>query len=295
MTPRISCSDNCWQGLSAELGLELIRELGLDGGTVRVSPRSKWPMDEIVSAPDAWAERIRGEFESRGLGISDVSHNPSATLTALTVNHPDPAERGQSDELFAACVRFASALGAGGITSPPGLVFGGEPWDEAADRLTEALLRRVELAQQHDLRLSVEPHIISVKPYAGSVIDTPERTLALLERVPGLELTLDHGHFAAQGIRDRDVEPLIAHARHVHVRGAAPGFIQTRFEDSAIDYARVLDRLAAVGYDGWLEIEYVYDVRRPGCSNCDTIQEVRKYAAFVREHEDARDGAGVGA
>jgi sugar phosphate isomerase/epimerase len=295
MTPRISCSDNCWQGLSAEFGLELIRELGLDGGTVRVSPRSKWPMEEIVAAPEACADGIRGEFEARGLGISDVSHNPSTTLTALTVNHPDPAERAQSDELFATCVRFASALGAGGITSPPGLIFGGEPWDEAADRLTEALLRRVELAQQHDLRLSVEPHIISVKPYAGSVIDTPERTLALLERVPGLELTLDHGHFAAQGIPDRDVEPLLAHARHVHVRGAAAGFIQTRFEDSVIDYARVLDRLAAIGYDGWLEIEYVYDVRRPGCSNCDTIQEVRKFAAFIREHEDARAGAGVGA
>jgi sugar phosphate isomerase/epimerase len=211
------------------------------------------------------------------------------------VNHPDATERAQSDELFAKCVRFASALGASGITSPPGLVFEGEPWDEAVGRLTEALRRRVDLAQQQDLRLSVEPHIISLKPYFGSVIDTPERTLALLERVPGLELTLDHGHFAAQGIPDRDVEPLLEHARHVHVRGAAAGFIQTRFEDSVIDYGRIVDQLAAIGYDGWLEIEYVYDVRRPGCSNCDTIQEVRKFATFIREHEATRVGTGVGA
>ena len=48
----------------------------------------------------------------------------------------------------------------------------------------------------------------------------------------------------------------------------------------------VLDVLAEVGYDGWVELEYVHDAR-PGCSSCDNIQETMKFRDFVREHEAA--------
>jgi sugar phosphate isomerase/epimerase len=66
--------------------------------------------------------------------------------------------------------------------------------------------------------------------------------------------------------------------------------VQTKFEDNVTDFGRVLDRMAETGYDGWVEIEYVHDAR-PGCSNCDNIQEVRKFRDFVREHEAARTAA----
>jgi len=103
-------------------------------------------------------------------------------------------------------------------------------------------------------------------------------------------VTLDYGHFNVQGIPDREVEPLLDHARHFHMRGGAPGLVQTRFADNVTDFGRVLDRMAQIGYDGWVEIEYVHD-SRPGCSDCDNIQEVGHFRDFVRTHGAARMGA----
>ncbi|WCB96870.1 hypothetical protein DSM104299_05638 [Baekduia alba] len=285
---RVASSDFGYPGLSPEFLLDLLVELGLDGVSIGLFPgRSNWPMDAIGAAPQAWAERIARELSERGLGLSDVFHIPARKLTELTVNHPDAAQREESERLFTIYADFAAAVGSSGITLPPGLVFGGESWAAAADRAAEHLRRRIEIAGERGLRCSVEPHIVSLNPYAGSIVDTPAKALALIERAPGLELTLDYGHYVVQGIPDREIEPLLEHARHFHVRGAAKGLVQTRLEDNVIDYGRALDRLAAIGYDGWVEVEQIYD-QRPGCSNCDNIQELRKWSAFVRERAAAR-------
>ena len=285
---RLASADFSWPGLRSELVLDLIAELGLDGvsmmfmeGLPDRSPR------DVAAQPERWAERLGGQLADRGLVVVDVFLNPSPDLARLAVNHPDPAERAAGDELFEGFLAFASRLGSSGLTTLPGLVFGAEPWEDALERSAAALRGRVSAAAERGLRLSVEPHIVSTSPYRGSVIDTPARVQELLSRVPGLELTLDYGHFNVQGIPDREVEPLIAHARHFHMRGGAPGLVQTKFADNVTDFGRVLDRMTEIGYDGWVEIEYVHD-ERPGCSDCDNIQEVRRFRDFVRGHEAAR-------
>jgi sugar phosphate isomerase/epimerase len=281
---RLASADFSWPGLRPEFVFDLIAELGLDGVSLGFfgGYTARQP-DEIRQDPAGWADRIGGELSDRGLAVADVFLQPTATLEGAAVNHPDPAERAVGEAAFRDFLEFASRLGSSGMTILPGLRFGGEPWEAALERAAEGLRPRVEWARERGLRLSVEPHIVSTQPYAGSVVDTPERVRALLERVPGLELTLDYGHFNVQGIPDREVEPLLAHARHFHMRGGAPGLVQTRFEDNVTDFARVLDRMREIGYDGWVEIEYVHDAR-PGCSNCDNIQEVRKFRDFVRGH-----------
>jgi sugar phosphate isomerase/epimerase len=282
---QLASADLSWPGLRPEFVLDLIAELDVEGVSLAFfgGLTSRTPQDVAID-PEGRAEALAEQLAARGLAAADVFFVPSADLVGGSVNHPDASEREVGDELFAAFARFARRLGVGGVTMLPGVVFGGEPWEVAIARSAEGLARRLEDARQHGLRLSVEPHIISTMPYAGSVIDTPGKVASLLERVPGLELTLDYGHFNVQGIPDREVEPLIAHARHFHMRGGAEGLVQTRFEDNVTDYGRVLDVMAQVGYDGWVEIEYVHDAR-PGCSNCDNIQENRKFRDFVRAHE----------
>ena len=282
---RLASADFSWPGLTPDFVLDLLAELGVDGvslaffgGLTERTPQS------IGADPDRHAHALLEDLTSRGLTAADVFFVPSADLVGGTVNHPEAAERASGDELFATFARFAERLGVSGITMLPGLVFNGEPWEAALARSSAGLERRLDVARSHGLRLSVEPHILSTTPYAGSVVDTPQKVAALLERVPGLELTLDYGHFNVQGIPDRDVEPLLASARHFHMRGGAPGLVQTRFEDNVTDFGRVLDVMAAVDYDGWVEIEYVYDAR-PGCTNCDNLQEIRKFREFVRSHE----------
>jgi sugar phosphate isomerase/epimerase len=280
---KVASSDFGYPGLSPEFLLDLMVELGIDGVSIGLFPgRSNWPLDEIAADPQGMAERIRTALAARDLGLSDVFHIPARKLTELTVNHPDAAQREESERLFAIYADFAAAVGSTGITLPPGLVFGGESWEAAANRASENLSRRIEIARERGLRCSVEPHILSLRPYSGSLIDTPAKTLELIDRTPGLELTLDYGHYTVQGIPDREIEPLLDHTRHFHVRGADKGLVQTRFEDNVVDYGRAIDRLCEIGYDGWIEVEQIYD-QRPGCSNCDNIQELRKWSAYVRE------------
>jgi sugar phosphate isomerase/epimerase len=287
---RLASADFSWPGLRSEFVLDLIAELGLDGASMMfmggLADRS--PQD-VAAEPERWAERLGAQLAERDLAVADVFLNPSPDLAGLAVNHPDAAERAAGDELFERFLVFAERLGSSGVTTLPGLVFGAEPWEDALGRSAEALRRRVALAGARGLRLSVEPHIVSTSPYRGSVIDTPPRALALLSRVPGLELTLDYGHFNVQGISDREVEPLLEHARHFHMRGGARGLVQTKFADNVTDFGRVLDRMAEIGYDGWVEIEYVHDAR-PGCSDCDNVQEVMRFRDFVRSHDAARAG-----
>lgn len=285
---RVACANFSWPGLAPELVLDLVAGLGLDGVSLAfIGGVSAQRPEEIAARPEQSAELIAAALDARALALADVFLIPDSGLVERTVNHPDAAQAQAGELMFARFLRFAAGLGASGITILPGLVFAGESWEQAMRRSADRLKKRLRLAQEHGLRLSVEPHIVSTHPFRGSVIDTPRRTLRLLEEVPGLELTLDYGHFNVQGIPDREVEPLIEHARHFHMRGGAPGLVQTRFEDNVTDFGRVLDRMSETGYDGWVEIEYVHD-ERPGCSHCDNLQEVRKFAAFIASHEAGR-------
>lgn len=287
---RLASADFTWPGLRHEFVLDLIRELELEGVSMAfMGGYTERQPDDIAADPDGWGERVAGELRERGLEAADVFLIPHVNLIEMTVNHPDPTDRAAAEELFATFLRFAKRVGSTGMTILPGMVFGGEPWSDALERAAEALRRRVDMARGHGLRLSVEPHIVSTKPYAGSIIDTPAKVGVLLEQVPDLELTLDYGHFNVQGVPDRDVEPLVQHARHFHMRGGARGLVQTKFEDNVTDFGRVLDVMEQVGYDGWVEIEYVHD-SRPGCSDCDNIQEIRKFRDFVRSHQEAKVG-----
>jgi sugar phosphate isomerase/epimerase len=269
--------------------LDLIAAIGLEGVSLAfIGGVSAEPPNLIAADPEGNADRIAAALDDRGLAPADVFLIPDGGLIDGTVNHLDPRQDAASRELFARFLRFASRIGSTGITILPGVVFGGESRDEAIARSASRLRDRLEMARDHGLRLSVEPHIVTLDPYRGSVIDTPARVAQLLEAAPGLELTLDYGHFNVQGIADREVEPLIGHARHFHMRGGAPGLVQTRFEDNVTDFGRVLDVMAETGYDGWVEIEYVYD-ERPGCQDCDNLQEVRRFAGFVESRRMGKE------
>jgi sugar phosphate isomerase/epimerase len=285
---RLASADFSWPGLRPEFVLDLIKELGLEGVSMAfIDGYSARQPREVAAEAEAWGIRIARDLEHRNLDAADVFLIPSSDLAGMSVNHPDPAERASGEELFTAFLCFARAVGATGMTILPGMVFDGEIWDDALERAAEALRRRLDQAQVEGLRLSVEPHIVTTRPYLGSLIDTPAKVAELLDKVPGLELTLDYGHFNVQGIPDRDVEPLLESARHFHMRGGAPGLVQTRFEDNTIDFGRVLEVMKRVGYDGWVEIEYVHD-SRPGCSSCDNIQEVQKFRDYVSSQMTGR-------
>ena len=197
------------------------------------------------------------------------------------MNNPDPKQTAASRALFLDMLELARRLEAQGITTLPGVPFDGQPWDEAISRSSEELQWRVDQAGRHGIEISVEGHI-------GSIVDTPAKLMQLVERTPGLKITLDYGHFTFAGIPDSEVEPLIEQSRHFHCRGSAKGRLQTSFLDNKIDFRRVIERMKEVGYSGYIAIEYVY-TSWLGANRTENITEIILLRDFVRAAIEGRD------
>ncbi len=150
------------------------------------------------------------------------------------------------------------------------------PFDEAAlDRSADELVWRAERAAAADLALSVEPHYQSIVP-------TPPDVLRLMERAPGVNLTLDYAHFVCQGIDEREIDALIPHTRHIHGRQGAPGLMQVSANDGTINFPRIIRAFEATSFDGYFSLEYQWDDWMD-CKNVDCISETVLLRDLFRE------------
>lgn len=244
--PRLSCAHSTFPKLSFDGALAVIRDLGIPAvdvcvftGYDHISP------DDMLEDPGRTADWVKERLE---LAVADVFVILGSSFEELAPNHPDPAVRARSLECFERSVEFARRLAAPGLTILPGM-----PFDEGSLALAATELnRRAEIAGAAGLRLAFEPH-------HGSVVATPELTLELLERTPAVGLALDYSHFVFQGIPQEEIDLLLPHAHHVHVRQAAPETIQTRTHEGTIDFVRIRDRLLADGYTGYFALEYQWE------------------------------------
>lgn len=88
------------------------------------------------------------------------------------------------------------------------------PWETGREKIRHAFLELADLAAQYDVVVAAEPH-------AGSVFNTPEKAVWLMERTghDHLKLNFDVSHFVAQGIDMRDsVRLCVPFAVHTHVK-----------------------------------------------------------------------------
>jgi sugar phosphate isomerase/epimerase len=99
---------------------------------------------------------------------------------------------------------------------------------------------------------------------------------------------LDYSHFVYQGIDQKDVDRLLPHTHHFHVRQAAPGVMQARAREGTIDFVRIRDELLALGYDGWFALEYQWEDGWLDFSRVDGVSE-------TAELRDVLLGEGVAA
>jgi len=263
---QLSCGDHSFPVLPHEQTVELVKMLGFDAFDLAVmGNRSHVRPEDIRDDIPGWAGRLEERIRGRGLEIPDVFCIPWTDFAIMAPNNPDAAERERGTALFRDMLELTVRMGAPGLTMVPGLDFPGESHEESLARAAEELARRADEARAAGVRFSIEPHV-------GSVCGTPEDVARLVELAPGLELTLDYTHYVSQGFADADVEPLVAHARHFHARGGAPGRVQCALKDSTIDYGRAVDALRDAGYDGALAVEYVWiDWER--CNECDNVSE----------------------
>lgn len=245
--------------LIAALGCEAY-DLILIGNSLSV--RLEDVRSDIPRWSDTLSERIRGA----GLDIADVFAITDSDPRVMAANHPDDQERARGSAVFDDMVELASRLGCSGLTMLPGMPWPGEDHDDSLHRSAEELGRRVQVAADRGIRFSIEPHL-------GSICRSPEDVEYLCELTPGLELTVDYSHYICQGVAPAAIEPLLGRARHFHARGSAPGRLQTSLAESTVDWERVIDAMAAHGYDGYIAVEFVWSPGEEGLNSVDVVSE----------------------
>lgn len=282
----LSCADSAFPRLSHEVALAVIADLGIGAVDVFVLDDSQHTATAAVQAdPARAADTVGKRLAERGLEVADVFAIFGDSFEAFAANHPDEGVRAESWRQFEALVEFARGLGTPGVTVLPGVPFEGVDGDRDLAVSASELERRAHVAQEAGLRLSVEPHL-------GSIISTPERAGAFLERTEAVGLTLDLSHFAYQGIAQHEADPLLERTRHVHLRQAGEGVMQARAREGAIDFHRLRDGLLASGYDAYFGLEYQWEEHWLDFTRVDCITETADLRALVLYGDDATPASG---
>ena len=274
MSIPLACADFTFPLLSHELSLDLISMLGFDGVDIGLfEGRSHLHPSQQFGDPAA-GEVLRRKVEDRGLKVADVFLQMDPDFKVFAVNHPEAARREKARNWFLRTLDYADACNCKHVTALPGVLFDEESNAESAERCHEELAWRVEQSQAAGIVFGVEAHV-------GSIAPTPQQARMLVDAVAGLTLTLDYTHFTRDGLADSQVEPLLAHASHFHVRGACRNRLQCSFKQNTIDYARIVEVMQENGYSGYFGVEYVW-IDWEHCNEVDNLSETILYRDFLR-------------
>jgi sugar phosphate isomerase/epimerase len=266
MPNELTCTSFSFPLLDFERSLQAIAlldigrfDVGAHEGASHVQP------SEVEADPGGVADRIKRAADAAGLGASDFFPTFGHGFRDRPVNTPDPLTRASNLARFRAIVTCARAIGAGGVTLLPGVVWPELGQERSFELATSALEELLPIAHDAGLRLSVEAHL-------ESVAESPALAAELCEAVPGLRLTLDYSHFVAGGHSAESVHPLVRHAGHFHARQAGPGRLQAGARDGSLDFPDIVGRLRGAGYAGDYCVEYTWQEWRD-CWHQDVVSE----------------------
>ena len=275
MKAKLACADFSFPLLKHDQSLQLIAMLGIKGVDIGLFENRSHlqPSSEFKNLRRA-ARVLKKKLGDKGLKAADIFLQLDLDFKPYAVNHPQARQRRKARDWFLKTLEYTAECGGKHITGLPGAHFEEESRADSFARAVDELNWRVAQAELHDIVYGVEAHI-------GSIAPRPPAALKLLQRTPGLTLTLDYTHFTRVGIADEKVEPLVPYASHFHARGGRRGRLQTNFSQNAVDYKRVYQIMRETRYKGWIGIEYVWmDWER--CNESDNISETILFRDFFR-------------
>ena len=266
MKLKLACTDFSFPLLNHDQALAAIALLGLKGADIGLfEGHGHLKPGAELKRHSASGAKLKRRLTAHGLVVSDVFLQIHAGFVECAINHPGAKRRGVARQQFLRVLDYANAAGSDHVTILPGVAFPGELRNDSLARSAGELTWRVAEAKQAGLQLAVEPHV-------GSLIDTPERALDLVKRVPGLGFTLDYAHFTRAGISEVRIEPLAEFATHFHARCARKGRLQAPLQENTINFPRVVRALARAKFSGWLALEYVW-IDWEHCNEVDIVSE----------------------
>ena len=250
---RLTVSSYSFEAIPLDGALAVVKAMGFketDIGGFHQRGRASLEPEDVAAQPQKWADELRRLLDKHELRACDyfVQFGTSPSHRALT--DLDPSVPARNIKAMEGIVQFCKLLEIHNITVLPGVDEPSRPLEQNLDLAAAGLKRYVEIAGAQRVQISFEPHM-------GSVADTPELALKIVERAPGVKLAVDYSHYVLQYIAVERIQTLLPHAGHVHIRPARPGKLQTRWAENQIDFVDMLKRLETLNYQGCTSIEFV--------------------------------------
>jgi sugar phosphate isomerase/epimerase len=213
----------------------------------------RWPTAPHKLSP-AQRQSIRSLVAEHGLTLS-------ALMLFVNLLAP-PEELPDQERLFRDACAMARDLAPGSglpivTTHGPSPL----PWEDGRNMLAARMTYFSAIAESENVRLALEPHV-------SALLDTPEKTAWLMERVhsPTAGLNLDLSHFVVAGYPWQDaVRDLGRYAFHTHVKDGFRKDGQVRFQlpgEGDLDYVAYFRALREAGYDGAVSAEVSVQISR---------------------------------
>ena len=250
MRLKLACSDFTYPILSHEEALQVISALGLKGVDIGLfEDRSHLQPSREFKDVRRSARRLKKRLDDNGLLAADFFLQLALDYESRALNHPSPHRRRTAREAFLKTLDYAAECNGRHITTLPGVHFKRESRRDSVARSAEELSWRLEKAREYRIVFAIEPHI-------GSFADSPKRAADLVERTPGLTLTLDYGHLYPRGYSEKEIEPLLEHTSHYHARAINNKTRSSSLADNTLNWKRLFKVMDKAGYRGWIELEY---------------------------------------
>jgi sugar phosphate isomerase/epimerase len=262
--PEFSCADFTFPLLDRRQTFSLLRLLGFHLVDLGLFERNDHVhTSTMLASQKQFTAELLEDLKRAELRPADVFLQIGVSPGQASTNDPQARVRKENRGIFERALELCSALGCRHLTGLPGVSHGNMARDVAY--AVEETQWRLDSCRATGITYAIEPHI-------GSICSDIESTQRLLDAVTGLTLTLDYGHFIAVGHSSEEVHPLLPSASHLHIRGGAPGRLQTSVAENTIDFVEVLERLHKLHFDGVLALEYVW-IDWEGCNRSDTLSE----------------------
>ncbi|MBN1855187.1 MAG: sugar phosphate isomerase/epimerase [Pirellulales bacterium] len=272
---RFAFSSNAYLHYSIETTIERIASFGYSG------------IEILADVPHAWPAGLLSERKQSILDALARFHLTISNINAFMMNaiadprqpywhpswiDPDPHYRAIRREHTKRSLYLARELGAPHISTEPGgpLVPGQSP-EEAFNIFYDELMPCLEIAEQLDVRLLIEPE-------PGLLIERFNEYLAFADRIdsPALGLNFDIGHAYCAGEDPQDwIARMAPHTAHYHFEDIASNRIHQHLipGHGTIDFAATLSEVAKTGYSGWITVELYPYMDHPD----DAARKAREY------------------
>jgi sugar phosphate isomerase/epimerase len=250
---RLTVSTHSFEAIDLEGTLAISKAMGFKGVDIagfHNRGRCSYEPDEVGANPQKFADDLKRLLDKYELDAVDFFPQFGSSLGERSLNDPDPAVRQKNFDSMRGIARFCKLAGIPGVTVLPGIDHVGRLLAQNLELAGEGLKKYTEICGEEGVMMRFEPHM-------GSVADTPELALQLVEMAPQALFTLDYSHYLLQYIPMDRIHKMIPYTGHVHIRQARPGKLQTRFVEGTIDFVDIARRLEAAGYKYCLSIEYV--------------------------------------